>query len=81
MIYKDTTAATRQSPGTSTRMGMVIRYVNVFPKSSGVAKFAIINNPNVPAMRTSTLVSRGFFSALGVVESSSGTVFVTFNRG
>jgi len=81
MIYKDTTAATRQSPGTSTRMGMVIRYVNVFPKSSGVAKFAIINNPNMPTMSMSTLVSRGVLSALGVVESSSGTVFVTFNRG
>ena len=81
MIYKDTTAATRQSPGTRTRIGMVIRYVNVFLKSSGVAKFAIINNPNMPGMSTSTLVSRGFFSALGVIESSSGTVFFTFNRG
>ncbi len=81
MIWRDTIAATRQSPGTSARMGTVIRYVNVFPKSSGVAKFAIMNNPNMPAMRASTLVSRGFFSALGVEEPSSGTVFVTFNRG
>jgi len=59
----------------------VIRYVNVLLKFSGVAKFAIMNNPNIPAMRTSTLVSRGFFSALGVVKSSSGAVFVTFNHG